>query len=142
MKKTVSFIAGALVLLLMTALPALAEIITVEGSIQGLLMTINGKKCEAGMEHIVVAVEDQFVLVADKGDNWYVLPKFKGNQLAPYLGRSVKVEGMLIGKGKAIDVKTGYVDEKGTWKIVYSQEIVKKQNALHEAMMNPPSTPN
>ena len=124
--------------MLLFATTAIAEQITIEGTIEGLLMTLNDKKCEPGMEHIVAAVENQFVLVDAKG-NWYVLPQFKPNQVAPYVGKRVKVIGELVGKGKAIQVKSAYVFEADQWKAVYDEESLKEQKKLEEAILNAPT---
>jgi len=110
--------------------------VTVEGTIQGLLATINGAKCPAGDEHICAGIEQTFVIATDKGD-WYLLPTFTSQQLSPNINVKVRVEGTLTAEGKAINVETADRFDDGKWKRVYSPEIVKEMKQREAGWKTP-----
>ena len=105
--------------------------VKVEGTIQGLLATVNGAKCPPGDEHICAGIEQTFVLVADDGE-WYLLPTFSAQQLSPNINVRVRVEGTLAAEGRAINVVIAEIFENSQWKTVYSPEIIEemKQRAI------------
>ncbi|ADK85980.1 hypothetical protein Deba_2626 [Desulfarculus baarsii DSM 2075] len=111
--------------LLMVPSLAAAEEVTVEGSIQGLLCALNKKACPVGAEDVVAAIEQNFVLVDAEG-NWYAISNIGQQWLSRLLGKKVKVQGTLSQANRSIKVNQAWQDDNGSWKLIYSPEIVRK----------------
>jgi hypothetical protein len=141
MKKKAWFLVALLSAILLCAAPCLGaehegardtgktKEITVEGTIQGLLTTCAGKTCQPGQEHIVAAMEDDYVLVADSG-GYYLLPNLKSSQLSRHLNKRVKVSGVQVVGGNVILVNTAQVMEGGKWVDFHSRKMLDDLDEL------------
>lgn len=116
---------AVIVALLMVPSLASAKEVTIEGSVQGLLCALNKKACPVGAEDIVAAIEQNFVLVDAEG-NWYAISNVGQQWLSRLLGKKVKVEGDLSESNRSIKVNKAWEDVNGTYKLIYSPEIVRK----------------
>ena len=105
------------------------QAITVEGTIQGLLTTCAGKTCRPGQEHLIAAMEDDYVLVTDSG-KYYLLPNLKSSQLSRQLNKRVKVEGVQVIGGDVILVNTAKVLQDGKWVDFHSRKMLDDLDKL------------
>ncbi len=124
MKKGIRFI---LLIIVMFAAPSnvFADRIQVEGTVQGIFTTLSRSICPPGEEQFIAAVEKTFVLITDEA-KWYWVPTFTSAQIAPYINKSVRIEGDLVLNGSGINAAKVEVLEDGEWVVVYSPEIMKE----------------
>ncbi len=129
------FIVGSLMViaLLVAPMSGFAKDIKVEGTIQGLLCTLNGLTCPVGEEDVIAAVEDTFILVADDGD-WYLMPNVKSALAAKYLNKTVRVIGQKAMGGQAINVSSADVLEDGEWRTIYDPAMAQKAKDREDRM--------
>lgn len=106
-----------LVALMVSALVANAEMVTVQGKITGYTCLTQGFVCPIDKADPMVNLEKDFVLVAASGE-YYFLPNISVGLKARYALQVVSVTGELSPKYKSIMVKTMSVGGKE----VYSKD--------------------
>jgi hypothetical protein len=93
------------------------------------LTTCAGKTCQPGQEHIVAAMEDDYVLVADTGE-YYLLPNLKSSQLSRHLNKRAKVTGVQVVGGNVILVNSAQVLQDGKWVDFHSRKMMDDLDEL------------
>jgi hypothetical protein len=116
---------------------ALAKMVKVEGTVEGLMSMCDQKMCTPGEETLIAAMEDTYVLVPKPGE-YYLLPNVKSSILSRYLGQTVRVEGEPKLDGRAIMVKTAEVKIDQNWLPFYSPDILQMRQAREKGAMGVP----
>ncbi|GBC61442.1 hypothetical protein DENIS_2402 [Desulfonema ishimotonii] len=119
MKKQFFIFMAFMTVSLMTNFAAAQE---VEGYIQGFNCVTTGKSCPAGKEDPVIATERIFVLYIGK-NAYYFVPNLDRGIMARHLGKKVRITGDTDPKYKSIKAKSLQVQENGTWKTTWSEEM-------------------
>ena len=105
-----------LVVAMLLSVPLAAIGATLTGSIQGFMCVTQGKVCPIGKEDPMAAVENVFVLLVDaaKGD-YYFLPNVDKAVLTRHINQTVRVEGKMDQKMKAMQATAIYVGNQKVW---------------------------
>jgi hypothetical protein len=110
-----------LVALMVPALVANAEMVTVTGKLTGFICLTQGFACPTDKADPLVQIEKDFVLVTAKGD-YYFLPNIGLGLKARHALETVTVTGKMSSKFKSIMVDTMTVGGKK----IYSKEAEDK----------------
>ena len=117
-----------LVVSLVLAVPAVAfaktHATTFNGTIQGALCVIEGKKCPTNDLDAHLLIEANFVLLAADG-KYYYLPNLGRSVKVRYVGKDAQVTGKM--KGESIVVDKFEVKEDGQYKLIWSKEKQKRK---------------
>ena len=119
MKKTL-IISAVLLCSLIMYYPAFAG--QWEGTIQGLMCTIEKKPCPIGFEDALTALETSFVLATEDG-SWYMLPNMDRAVLARRINQEVTVIGEKNPQYNSIKVDELKAKVDGSWKTVWSSAM-------------------
>jgi len=92
---------------------------TITGQIQGAQSYLRGYKCPAGQEAMLGAVEQDFVLVTDDGNQYY-MPNISQNLKVSFLLKTVTVKGEVINNNILV--------EEFTWqgRTIWTPELERK----------------
>ncbi|MBI4772587.1 MAG: hypothetical protein HY788_00165 [Deltaproteobacteria bacterium] len=96
-----------------------------EGTIQGLMCTLEKKPCPVGFEDALTAMEPNFVLVTSDG-SWYMLPNMDRAVLARRINQDVMVVGEKNPEYNSIKVDELKAKADGSWTTVWSTEMEKE----------------
>lgn len=97
---------------------------TREGTIEGALCVLSGKKCPPDDLDAHLLIENNFVLLASDG-KYYYLPNISRNVKIRYVGKEIRITGQV--KGESIIVDTMEAKKNGKYKIIWTKEKQKKE---------------
>ncbi len=97
---------------------------TLEGTIEGALCVLSGKKCPPDDLDAHLLIENNFVLLASDG-KYYYLPNLSRKVKLRYVAKDVRITGKV--KGESIIVDTLETKEEGKYKLVWSKEKQKRE---------------
>jgi hypothetical protein len=97
---------------------------TLEGTIEGALCVLSGKKCPPDDLDAHLLIENNFVLLASDG-KYYYLPNISRKVKLRYVGKEIRITGQV--KGESIIVDTMEAKKNGNYKIIWTKEKQKKE---------------
>ena len=97
---------------------------TLEGTIEGALCVLSGKKCPPDDLDTHLLIENNFVLLASDGKYFY-LPNISRKVKLRYVGKDIRITGQV--KGESIIVDTLEAKERGKYKLIWSKEKQKRE---------------
>jgi hypothetical protein len=99
---------------------------TIEGSMQGFHCIVHGHKCPIDTLDPHLMLEPDFVLLLNDGAYWF-MPNIARIVKAKYVHKAVRVTGDLNHKYKSIDVDKLEVKLNGSFKTVWSKEMMRRE---------------
>jgi hypothetical protein len=112
------------VLILPGAAFAKTHTATIEGTIEGALCVLSGKKCPQDDLDTHLLIENNFVLLSPDG-KYYYLPNISRKVKLRYVGKVIRITGQV--KGESIIVDTFEAKEGGKYKPIWSKEKQKRE---------------
>jgi hypothetical protein len=103
---------------------AKTPITTLEGTIEGALCVLSGKKCPLDDLDAHLLIENNFVLLTPDG-KYYYLPNVSRKVKLRYVAKDVRITGKV--KGESIIVDTLEAKEGGKYKLLWSKEKQKRE---------------
>jgi hypothetical protein len=97
---------------------------TVEGTIEGALCVLSGKKCPPDDLDAHLLIENNFVLLTPDG-KYYYLPNISRKVKLRYVAKDVRITGKV--KGESIIVDTLEAKEGGKYNLIWSKEKQKRE---------------
>ncbi|MEJ2658462.1 MAG: hypothetical protein P8012_14930 [Desulfobacterales bacterium] len=97
---------------------------TIEGTIEGALCVLSGKKCPPDDLDTHLLIENNFVLLAPDG-KYYYLPNISRKVKLRYVGKDIRITGQV--KGESIIVDKLEAKEGDNYKVVWSKEKQKRE---------------
>ena len=116
---------GALISFIVPSAALAEELVTFEGTIQGLNCVHYQQKCPEENLDMYIALEHDFVLLLPDGSH-FVLPNLDRGIKARYLTKDVRIQGKQ--KGTTLWVEKLEVKEKNQYKLVWDFQIQRKMN--------------
>jgi hypothetical protein len=123
-KAKMYFFLGVLVLMLVPAMVANAEVMTITGKMTGLACVTQGYLCPVDKADPMINLEKDFVVVTATGD-YYFLNNIGLGLKARHALEVVEVSGDVNAKYKSMTVKTMKKDGKEIWSPTREEEIRK-----------------
>jgi len=99
---------------------------TVEGWMQGFNCVVHGHKCPIDNLDPHLMLESDFVILVDDGNYW-LMPNIARIVKAKYVQSAIRVTGDLNPKYNSIDVDKLEVKKNGSFKTVWSKEMVRRE---------------
>ena len=121
--KKILVLAVAMALIVPAAAIAKTDVRTFQGTIEGALCVLDGKKCPPDDLDAHLLIENNFVLLVSDG-KYYYLPNLGRTIKARYADKDVQITGKA--KGESIIVDKLEVKEGGKYKLVWSIEKQKR----------------
>jgi hypothetical protein len=128
-KAKMYFFLGVLVLMLVPAMVANAEMTTITGKMTGLACVTQGYLCPVDKADPMINLEQDFVVVTAKGD-YYFLTNIGLGLKARHALEVVEVTGDLNAKYKSIIVKSMKKGGKEIWSPVLEEQMKKYLHPL------------
>jgi hypothetical protein len=97
---------------------------TLEGTIEGALCVLSGKKCPPDDLDTHLLIENNFVLLTSNGRHYY-LPNVSRKVKLRYVGKEIRITGQV--KGESIIVNILEAKESGKYKLIWSKEKQKRE---------------
>ncbi|MBI5442335.1 MAG: hypothetical protein HY900_14120 [Deltaproteobacteria bacterium] len=106
----------------LSAVPVLAEDVTIEGTVTGYMCAVLGKACPADKEDPIVAAERAFVVMKSDGE-YFLVPNVDRAVMARHLTEKVRIKGTMDGKYKAINAMSLEAMKNDKWTVFWSQAM-------------------
>lgn len=97
---------------------------TLEGTIEGALCVLSGKKCPPDDLDAHLLIENNFVLLASDG-KYYYLPNVSRKVKLRYVGKEIRISGKVKGESIIVDILES--KKNGKYKLIWSKEKQKKE---------------